>query len=283
MPSELVAALRDAVTDVPAYCRPQGRPGPELITVIIPVLNEERHIAETLAALSRQTWRGDWEVVVVDNGCTDATAEHRSLVGRAAPLADDRGRLIARGLNHARNVGVAAARGDYLAFCDGDNVPAPGWLDALAEVALDADLIGGSLEVETLNDPLTLAWMDEGAVRELPTGGHGYLPFVPGGNCGLWASIARELRWDERFSSGPRQGVRLACPARLVPARPRAGRGDAAPLPSSLRALAWQQYRTAARIRSSTAGSAAAACAARRCASRSLRGGASPAASRRRS
>src|SRR6185369_6430357 len=78
--------------------------GPELeLSVVIPAFNEELRIAEQLDALLEQTWDGTWEIVVVDNGSTDATfalvdgysRNHEQVrVLRAAEQ---------RGLNYARN------------------------------------------------------------------------------------------------------------------------------------------------------------------------------------
>jgi len=169
--------------------------------VIVPVLNGETHVGAQLGALASQTYEGDLEVVVVDNGCTDRTVEvARSWEDRLPSLtiADARRR---RGLNHARNAGTAAARGDFLVFCDADDVAAPGWLDAMAAAAPHADVVGGRNEWETLNDPVAIAWRPSRPMTSLMRD-HGFLPYAAGGNLGVWRQVAQGVRWDEKFSFG---------------------------------------------------------------------------------
>ncbi len=167
----------------------------------MPVLNGEAHIADQLAALAAQTYRGEWELVVVDNGCRDRSMQ---IVADWAPklpsvtIADATAR---RGLNRARNAGAAAAKGDFLALCDADDVATPGWLDAMAHAAADADIVGGRLEWETLNDPVVRAWRPQAPMTDLIVD-HGFLRYAPGGNMGVWTRIAREIGWDERFRFG---------------------------------------------------------------------------------
>jgi glycosyltransferase involved in cell wall biosynthesis len=111
-------------------------------------------------------------------------------------VADARGR---RGLNHARNVGARAARGDFLAFCDADDVVAPGWLNALVDAAGSADIVAGAAELDTLNGAHTIP----SRTGEPPGGLRLQLDFlhsVPGGNCGMWTSVARAVGWDESFA-----------------------------------------------------------------------------------
>jgi glycosyltransferase involved in cell wall biosynthesis len=174
---------------------------PQLISVIIPVLNGETHVADQLAALSAQTYSGDWELVVADNGCSDRTidiVEDWRPRLPALTIADAGAR---RGLNHARNSGAKAAHGDFLVFCDADDVATPGWLEAMAEAARDADIVGGRLEWETLNDPVVRAWRPQKPMTDLVTG-HGFLRYAPGGNMGVWTRVAHEIGWDEEFTFG---------------------------------------------------------------------------------
>jgi glycosyltransferase involved in cell wall biosynthesis len=88
-----------------------------LITVIIPVYNCERYLAEAIDSALSQTWRPT-EIIVVDDGSTDGSA---AIAGRFAPrIKYD---LISHGgAGAARNRGVALAAGDYLAFLDADDL-----------------------------------------------------------------------------------------------------------------------------------------------------------------
>jgi glycosyltransferase involved in cell wall biosynthesis len=90
-------------------------PGP-LVSVVVPVFNGERFLAETLASVCAQTY-APFELVVVDDGSTDGSAA----VLRSFPQA----RCVSqpnRGVAAARNTGVEAARGELLAFIDQDDL-----------------------------------------------------------------------------------------------------------------------------------------------------------------
>ncbi len=91
------------------------------ISVIVPSLDDAGYLAVCLDALAKQTRPAD-EVIVVDNGSTDATAE----VARAAGA-----RVVdqpVRGIWPATAAGFDAASGDLLARLDADSVPSPEWL-----------------------------------------------------------------------------------------------------------------------------------------------------------
>ncbi len=82
------------------------------ISVIIPAYNEEKRIAGAIGSVDRQHFAGK-EVIVVDNGCTDRTAE---IARRHARVV----REPRKGISQARNAGARAARGDILFFMDAD-------------------------------------------------------------------------------------------------------------------------------------------------------------------
>jgi glycosyltransferase involved in cell wall biosynthesis len=173
---------------------------PELVTVVVCMLDAEPFLAEQLAALAEQDYAGRWEVLAVDNGCRDRSVEvARSFEGRLPGLSVVRTER-SRNLNHARNAGAAAARGDFLAFCDADDVVAPGWLSGLARAAADTDIVSGAIDPHALNGD-RIHWRRDTPLAEIPLK-FGFLPGVPGGNCGMWASVARDVGWDESFSFG---------------------------------------------------------------------------------
>ena len=100
-----------------------------MISLIIPVYNAEKRIGPCLDALRQQSCR-DFEILVIDDGSTDRTAE---LTAERAAL-DPRIRLIRRengGVSAARNTGIEQARGELLAFLDSDDSCDPAFLDAL--------------------------------------------------------------------------------------------------------------------------------------------------------
>jgi GT2 family glycosyltransferase len=105
------------------------------------------------------------------------------------------------GLAYARNVGSRAARGRILAFCDADDIADPGWLSALAEGTVKADVVGGRLELDQLNSDLALYWrgLSEGHLGR-PHLGH--LPYAVGANFAVRRDAFEAAGGcDERFTS----------------------------------------------------------------------------------
>nr|WP_202421349.1 bifunctional polysaccharide deacetylase/glycosyltransferase family 2 protein [Actinomadura rayongensis] len=98
--------------------RPQPREWPG-VSVIVPAYNEEAGIAATVRSLLATDYPGDLEVVVVDDGSTDATA---AIVDALAPPGVRLVRKANGGKPSALNAGIALARHDLLVLVDGDTV-----------------------------------------------------------------------------------------------------------------------------------------------------------------
>lgn len=97
-----------------------------MISVVIPTHDRGASVCRTLEALARQEGAGDFEVIVVADGCTDDTAERVRACRPSYPLT-----LVeqpASGANEARMRGADLARGELLVFLDDDVEPAPGCL-----------------------------------------------------------------------------------------------------------------------------------------------------------
>jgi glycosyltransferase involved in cell wall biosynthesis len=106
------------------------------ITVVIPAYNAEAHIAAALTSICDQGAIDDVEVIVVDDGSSDGTAEAVEHFGDRLSV------VVLRQQNAgpaaARNAGIRRARGRYCAFLDSDDLMLPGRLAAEAGM-LDAD------------------------------------------------------------------------------------------------------------------------------------------------
>lgn len=104
------------------------------VTVVVPAHQAAATLGACLAGL------GDADVIVVDDGSSDATAEIAERAG-ARVIRTDR-----VGPAEARNAGVAATTGDVIAFTDADCVPQPGWLAAgNGCIEGGADLVQGAV------------------------------------------------------------------------------------------------------------------------------------------
>jgi glycosyltransferase AglE len=113
-----------------------------MVSVIVPVYQGERHIGDCIRSVLAQDYpSGRFEVIVVDNGSTDASVATARAFDRVRVLIESE----TRSSYAARNRGIRNASGEILAFLDSDCVAEPNWLrnavHALNEQA--AELIGG--------------------------------------------------------------------------------------------------------------------------------------------
>jgi glycosyltransferase involved in cell wall biosynthesis len=150
-----------------------------VISVVIPVFNGAQWIGEQLDSLTEQTFRGEWEVLVVDNGSSDRSAAVAERWAAELPLT-----VLScpeRGPNRARNAGAYAAKGDKFVFVDADDRADRGLLAAMDRALDEHRLVGGRLDFETLNSAEVLAAHDQKlAITELPV--HRGAPHAIGAN-----------------------------------------------------------------------------------------------------
>ncbi len=105
-----------------------------LVSVVIPVFNAERFVAEAIESVLGQEG-AEVEVVVVDDGSTDGSVAVAERFGDAVRVV--RGEHA--GIGAARNRGVEGARGEYVAFLDADDLWARGKLARQLGVLMGAD------------------------------------------------------------------------------------------------------------------------------------------------
>ena len=89
------------------------------VSIITPSYNSALHIKNTIASVQAQTLR-DWEMIIVDDGSTDNSAEIVTEISQT----DSRVKLIQKengGTASARKLGLEVAQGDYVQFLDADD------------------------------------------------------------------------------------------------------------------------------------------------------------------
>ena len=110
---------------------PSPVPGAGLLSVVVPMYNVAPYLERCLTSLVSQSYR-QLEILLVDDGSTDATAAIAAGYARR----DRRVKLLTlphAGNGRARNAGIAAATGRYLAFADADDVVPAGAYAAMVE------------------------------------------------------------------------------------------------------------------------------------------------------
>lgn len=122
------------------------------VSIVIPVYHVAPYIAACLQSVMAQTWQGQLECILVDDGGTDD-----SMAVAEAQLKDYAGsidfRIVHhernRGLSAARNTGTDAATGDYVYFLDSDDEITPDCIECLARPLSDEayDLVVGDYQI----------------------------------------------------------------------------------------------------------------------------------------
>jgi len=131
---------------------PQPDPAVD-ITVVVVTYNRAAMLPEVIASLAHQETRGEfsYEILVVDDGSTDGTAETiRRVAQEGVPVVVNYVYQEHGGEGDARNKGVEQARGAWIAFCDDDQLAHPKWLAELYGAARQQKIkcVGGAVRLD---------------------------------------------------------------------------------------------------------------------------------------
>ncbi len=165
------------------------------ISVIIPVYNVERYLAECLDSVCGQSYT-DLEIILIDDGSTDSSGQ----ICDAYAAKDSRIRVIHQpngGAAAAKNAGLRAATGTYLTFADSDDIVADGAYEKMVNTLenSDADIVQGAFELMFTdgNKAYCNDQFDESAEEFL-------LRFTEDWTCGLlWDKIYRQELFNNIF------------------------------------------------------------------------------------
>ncbi len=113
-----------------------------IISVIVPFFNAENTLCKSLDSLQRQSFR-NFEVILIDDGSTDSSLSIAELFVQRSDLTVNLIHQENKGVSAARNTGINAAKGEYLAFLDADDILDHNALGtAAASISPDVDIIG---------------------------------------------------------------------------------------------------------------------------------------------
>jgi glycosyltransferase involved in cell wall biosynthesis len=171
------------------------------VSVVLCTFNRATLLGDAVAALVEQIDAPEYEVIVVDNNSTDET--RRVLEPFIATGAIRCVHEPAQGLSYARNLGIATASADVVAFTDDDVRVDATWIRSMARAFAehpDVDMIGGKVEPRWQADPP--AWLRQAghAPLALVDYGQATLPITPSEpRCLIGANVAVRRRALERL------------------------------------------------------------------------------------
>ena len=157
------------------------------VTVVIPARNAAVTIGEQLNALASQDVAAPFDVILVDDGSTDATVNVTRSFAASLPglrIIDGPG----AGPAAARNAGVRASDDGYILCCDADDVVCSAWVRSMSTALAQADLVGGRVDDAELNAGMIrnahVNYFDD--ALHVPAN---YLPYTPSCNVGFRRSV----------------------------------------------------------------------------------------------
>lgn len=99
-----------------------------MISIVIPVLNEEKLLSSCLQSLQEQDYTGEFEIIVADNGSTDRSMEIARSFGVNIISCPEK-----KSVFYAREVGASIAKGEIIVQADADTIYPDGWLNRIAD------------------------------------------------------------------------------------------------------------------------------------------------------
>jgi glycosyltransferase involved in cell wall biosynthesis len=154
------------------------------LSIIIPVYNEQSHIRSCLEAIAKQTEKPD-EVIVVDNGSTDKSADIAKRFDFVRIVHEDKPSVL-----YARTAGYDAATSELIGRIDADTLLAPDWIQRAKEIMADPKIhaVTGPDAIYDMAFPRFTRWLHDILLRTAVAGGY---HFLTGSNM-----VMRRVAWQ---------------------------------------------------------------------------------------
>lgn len=177
----------------------------DLISVIIPVYNSEAVLESCLSSLFSQTYT-NFEIILIDDGSSDASLKICEKYAKEYSNVFALRQAENKGPSSARNLGIEASHGDYIAFVDSDDQIAPQYLETLltniknsgADIsAVSYQIVKRGKQPKQNKDNKTLSFSSNEAIADLL-----YQNRLDSSQCcKLYRkSVIEKIRFDERIS-----------------------------------------------------------------------------------
>lgn len=159
------------------------------ISVILPCYNAATTLSEQLDALAGQAFSTlrteDWEIILVDNNSQDESIKIAQRYQRFLPNLQILSAIDGKSASYARNVGAKKARGEFLIFCDADDIVAPTWVEAMYDALSKPNqhFVASQFDYQRLNG--TFGVQSDSLQGLNPK----FLPHAGGGGLGVRASV----------------------------------------------------------------------------------------------
>jgi glycosyltransferase involved in cell wall biosynthesis len=164
------------------------------VSIIICTYNRAALLKRTLKSLSCQTLKPeDFEVIVVDDGSRDSTAEVCETLSHGMPNLKYISTGRNRGTGCAANVGVQSSKGDYLIFTDDDCIARNDWAESMRAALAKYPLIAGTVASPT-SSFIKLCHNISEFHPFMPGRKAGTVDFIAGANMGFRRSLYEELK-----------------------------------------------------------------------------------------
>ena len=120
---------------------------PPKVSIIVPVYNSEEFVSETLDCLLKSSLK-EIEIVCVNDGSSDNSLAILDQYKKEDPRIVVIDKVINEGLSEARNTGIFASKGEYIAFCDADDLVDKNFYEKLyvSAISTGADLSSGRVK-----------------------------------------------------------------------------------------------------------------------------------------
>lgn len=161
------------------------------VSVVIACFDAASTLPAQLQALADQRAAPPFEIVVVDDGSSDASVELASRYREVLPELHVHAMRHRGNVAAVRNEGVRRARGQRMLFCDADDVVGPDWVASLSTALSCHDVVAGPLDIRRLNAPWTIDVSNLSQADDLQQ--DGFLPYAGGGNLGIRRPVFEAL------------------------------------------------------------------------------------------